>query len=471
MEFINRKKELEELENYYDLSQRKLFPIVLTGQRRIGKTRLIKEFSIKKDSIYFFVDDRKNSLLLLNEFVDKLKEENLIGEFEKISNWREFFRLLFKRSTNKVIIFDEFQNFNYVEKSCFSIIQSQIDENEDNPFLLVFLGSIIGLMRDIFENQKEPLFGRIKANYYLKSFSFKEVIKLCLELGFKNFEFMIQLYSVFGGYPRYYVLLEDYNIKEENIFEMILKLVLEENSILKEEVLNTLKLNFGGSKLNYYSILEAVGNGNTKISQIANYIGQSVNTTSFFLNELTHYYNFLTREVPITDIYNFNKSKSGIYKIENNFFDFYFKFVFKNRAILEFEGKDKLLDKIKQNFNSHVAKTFEDICQDFIKNYYLDFQVGFWWNRKGEEIDICAIDKEKKKILFGECKFKEKIDAKRIYEELRKKSKLVDWNLGNRGEEFVIFAKSFKEKVEFEGLKLYDLKDLEEEFLKNERGV
>ncbi|MFA5361346.1 MAG: DUF234 domain-containing protein, partial [archaeon] len=85
---------------------------------------------------------------------------------------------------------------------------------------------------------------------------------------------------------------------------------------------------------------------------------------------------------------------------------------------------------------------------------------GKWWH-KDIEIDILALNEEKKSILFGECKWQEDVDAIKVFNKLKEKSVFVDWNNGKRKEEFVLFAKSFKSKPKIDGLLLYGLKDIE----------
>ena len=82
---------------------------------------------------------------------------------------------------------------------------------------------------------------------------------------------------------------------------------------------------------------------------------------------------------------------------------------------------------------------------------------------KTYEIDICAINNDNKEILFGEVKWQDNVDANKILKELKEKSKLVNWNNENRKEEYVIFAKSFKDK-NIKDCTCYDLTDLEKIF-------
>jgi AAA+ ATPase superfamily predicted ATPase len=80
------------------------------------------------------------------------------------------------------------------------------------------------------------------------------------------------------------------------------------------------------------------------------------------------------------------------------------------------------------------------------------------------DIDVLALNEKTKEILFVECKWQNKVNARKICKELKEKAKYVQWHNSERKESFAIFAKSFRRKIdEFEGKKVYcfDLRDLE----------
>src|SRR4030042_3784645 len=161
MEFVNRKEEAKFIEESKSLSESKLFSLCIFGPRRVGKTRLILE-SLRKNDLYFFVNKDKTTESLLREYESALKSRSLLTELESLKTWDDFFNVLFTRF-NGVAVFDEFQNFNEVDKAVFGILQKNLDlhENKKN-LLLIFSGSIIGMIKKIFFKKKEPLYGRLK---------------------------------------------------------------------------------------------------------------------------------------------------------------------------------------------------------------------------------------------------------------------------------------------------------------------
>ncbi|MFT4305066.1 MAG: DUF234 domain-containing protein, partial [Candidatus Woesearchaeota archaeon] len=114
----------------------------------------------------------------------------------------------------------------------------------------------------------------------------------------------------------------------------------------------------------------------------------------------------------------------------------------------------------KSELNAYFGKRFEIFIRS---NFHLFFNkynsYGRYWYKENEIDIVASNDKE---ILFSECKYKDNIDAEKIYNELKEKSKLV--NKENKIEHYAIFAKSFKKKIKKENLFLYDLKDIEKSF-------
>lgn len=452
------------------LSDSKLFSLCIYGLRRVGKTRLILE-SLKKGDLYLFVNKDKGSESLLKEYESSLKGKNILTELEAIKNWDEFFDILFKRFKGK-IVFDEFQNFSYVDNQVFGILQRNMDlhENAKNIFI-IFSGSTVGLIRKIFFDRREPLYGRLKRRMELKPLSFHDVVYVCNELGIKNIENIITLYAVLGGFPQYYVAIEDEKLNGRKPAEIFDRFFFDENAVFEDEVSTILSLEFGKRRGVYYDILTAIANGNTRISEIASFLRKKESALTRQINELVNYFN-------IVGIKKQTHGSKTIMFIEHPLINFWFKFFYK--AISQYKIRDRaLIDKVKEDINSYMGQRFEKICEEvLLSSKVIPFEttnIGTQWGKfkgaKGKntyEIDILSLNEKEKSILFGECKWKEKVDVEKIVTELAKKAEYVEWpnkkEKEKRKEYYAVFAKSFKKRVnEFNGKKVYcfDLRDIE----------
>ena len=472
MQFINRKKEIEYLRESLDLSKNKLFSMSISGLRRVGKTRLVLEFLRNKD-LYFFVNKNKESGNLLSEYAEILKKRGIIKELESFRNWDDFFKVIFE-DVSGVVVFDEFQNFFNIDKSVFGIMQKFIDLNENKKNLfLIFTGSTVGLIKKIFSDSKEPLYGRLKRRLNLKPLPFKDCIKICNNLDINKIEEAVILHSLFGGYPKYYISIEDEGLKGAGLQEIMERFFFKDNAVLEDEILQILSLEFGKRTGIYYNILSAIANGNTRISEIASFLRKKESAITRQIDELVNYFEIVGIEAPLIHGRN-------LFYIKHQLMNFWFKYFFPHLSSYK-RREEWVKKKIVNDINSFIGKGFEMICREVFDNVVpfeyerIGRQCGKFKGEKGKntyEIDIVALNEKKKEILFGECKWKDKVNALEIVNELKEKSRYVDWYKEERKESFAVFAKSFsKRSKEFEGKKVFcfDLKDMEESLIKKKR--
>jgi hypothetical protein len=473
MKFINRKNELEKLEEYHKLSKKQLFTVAISGLRRVGKTTLVKEFIKNKKAIYFFVYDSKTSVELLREFTEELRKQAIITELEAINSWHTFFEIIFKRCKNHVIVFDEFQNFHNVDKTVFSILQRNCDDFKTTPMNIIILGSLIGLFKKIFEDKKQPLYGRISAKIHLQPFTLRHSIETLQVLKYANFEEMLKIYGIFGGFPKYYAAIEQFDLSKKDYLKVINYLFIQENAPLETEVSTILKQEFGRRSSLYYSILHSIAVGKTKLNEIAGNLQMKESSITRHLRELEEKFSLIKSLRPI------DNKKNTRYFINHPLIEFWFAFVYDKFSHYSLKDSTELLNDIRKEFNSYFGRKFEEISRKFLimlnaKNK-LPFQLEYlsnWWGYKREddkrkeiEIDLLGFNQKTKQIIFTECKWKDNVDGEEILRELKGKSRYVHWQNERRKEYFCIIAKSFKKKIKQENLILFDLKDMEKQLL------
>ncbi len=458
--FYNRRVELEKLEKVY--SHLGSTFIVIYGRRRVGKTALVREFLKDKFGIYFFVGE-KDETMLIEEYLKEI--ENVLGEHlpsyftPRFSSLEELFEFLlgFSKEQKLIVVFDEFQNFRSVKPSFFSSLQKLWDMKGDSNLILIAVGSYVGMMKRIFMDNKEPLFGRVDEWIKLRPFDFWTAYDFVNTFADMPLNHFVELYSALGGMPRYLLYLKRYYTG--NVAETLNNLFFDEFAPLREEGLNTLKLEFGRFYRSYFSILEAVSLGYVTPKEISDKTGLKLLTVGKYLSELTNHYEYLRREVPVTE--DPRKTRKVSYRVADEFFNFWFRFVYHNYTYLEEGNLDLVLDDLEKNFSAFAGKTYERIALEFVKQINLGFKplrVGRWWH-KGEEIDVVAYDREN--IALFEVKWSDlkKIDVSRILRKLRRKSKLLpltgSFQLG-------VIARTIEDKEHFleNGFLVFDLEDL-----------
>ncbi|MEW6103250.1 MAG: ATP-binding protein [bacterium] len=439
MEFINRKEELDFLNKRWQEKGAQLIPIY--GKRRVGKTELTLQFIKDKPHIYFLSESvpkelqlRKFAEVAGGFFNDKFITQ---GGFR---DWVQALEYLSKKKEKMVIIIDEFPYLVEGDPATPSLFQKGWDLYlKDSPLFIILLGSSIGMMERTTLFYRAPLYGRRTGQIRLQPFSFKQ-----LKEAFEAFPFeeRLTIYSIVGGMPPYINL---FRRQKRNIWEVVKDQILTKGSLLYEEVEFLLREELKEPR-NYFAILIALSLTKTKLSEILNETGFDKGTVSRYLSILQDL-QIVTKEVPVTEKVP-QKSRKGLYRIEDNFFNFWFRFIFRNRDLLEEGKKKEVLKMVKRGIGEILSRNYEKISLETLKEavskrklpiYFTRY--GRWWE-KGEEIDIVAVNQEQNKILFGEVKWSNRPVGTNIYKDLKQKAQKVISKRRPKKKYFCLFSKT-----------------------------
>ena len=441
MKFVNRKSELLYLEKEYQHPGCNF--VVIYGRRRVGKTRLIKEFVQGKPHIYFLCD-REIEINLLRRMKTSIAlflNDEVLEKME-VKDWDGIFLYLLDRadaSQKIVIIIDEFQYLAKANPAIPSIFQRLWDEKlQHKNIFLILCGSLIHRMYNTTLSYKSPLYGRRTGQMKLNPIGFYDFQNFFPDLSFAQ---LVEYYAVAGGVPKYIEIFDP----DKSIFENIEVSILNKNEylyheprfILNEEVTEA---------TNYFSILQTIAHGEHKIGNIAARLNISASNLTKYIEILIEL-DILERQVPVTEKFP-NKSKKGLYFIKDNFFRFWCSYIFPFQSQLEMENIGYVLEKVQNSFSMFVAPIFESVSAELVAHWNASgllpahFQRwGRWWDRDSE-IDVIALNEETKEILFCECKWTSQPVDFPVLHELREKAKHVNWFTNNRKEYFLLFSKS-----------------------------
>lgn len=432
--FHNRVKELTLLSELYEQKKAKL--IILYGRRRVGKTELLKEFLKKHKGMYILARQesetdqlKKISSQVAEYYNDKVL---LVNPF---ASWDALFTYIAEKP-RVPIIFDEFPYIVQSSKKVTSILQDYWDNHfSKKGTFFILCGSSITMMEKLL-GKKSPLYGRRTEQILLEPLKYSDA-SLFFPQKFNTKE-KVLYYSILGGMPAYLLEFDFKKPLRDNILENIAR----KNKFLNQDVMFTLREELNEPR-NYFSILYSIAKGNCKAGQIVNDTGLDKSFVSKYLSVLIEL-RLVERRVPITEK-NAAKSRNGIYLLKDNYFKFWFKFIFENQEYIEQDKQEKLVDeKILPELSSFAGRIFEDVVlSEMINNIkYKDYFFGRWWDNN-VEIDLVGIDKTHKKILVGEIKYK-KLSRTEIHEikgSLKEKIRKVN-TFGYR-QEFIIVCLDF----------------------------
>ena len=290
----------------------------------------------------------------------------------------------------------------------------------------------------------------------LKPFSFKDVF-MYLE---KPIREAVEFYSVFGGTPAYLMQID----REKTLLKNIADKVLKKDSPLYSDVEFLLREELKEPRY-YFSVLHSISKGNTRIGEIMNDTGLKKGIVAKYLSVLSDL-QLVKREVPVTE--SLLKSRRGIYVLQDNFFRFWFRYVYPHKEEVESGRQDEIVKEFKKALPQFVGGTFEEICREGLlemgkRGGIFHFtSLGKWWH-KGEEIDLVGLNKATGQVLLAECKWGEKVDATKVLEKLKQKAQSIGWR-SKKEPHYAIFAKSFTEKVAANNVSCLNAEDLEESF-------
>lgn len=409
---IGRQKEMALLEELYNSTNFEF--LNLYGRRRVGKSTLLTTFSEKHNCI-FFTGQEKNNPLNQSDFVKNVCEYFHCPFVPQFKEWKpifEFLTDLIERDTSNqkiVIIIDEFPYIAKEDPSIKSALQTVIDHKWKNMsnLLLILCGSSVSFMVNDVMGSSSPLHGRATHEYELLPFDYTITKDFYPQMS--NIDRVIT-YGILGGIPLYLLSFSD----KYSITENIEKGLLSPMSVMRREPMNLLRMELR-EPLFYNSILLSVSDGATKIGEISGKVYEEPTKVSKYIDTLKEL-RIIIKSVPYGEK---DVSKKSIYLIKDNYFKFWYRFVFPNENKINLLGEHKLAENIVDSLSDYMGLVFEDICREYLINQarngklpFIPNGFGKWWGnnpvkKKQDDIDIIGIDGNKG--IFCECKFRNEL--------------------------------------------------------------
>lgn len=123
-----------------------------------------------------------------------------------------------------------------------------------------------------------------------------------------------------------------------------------------------------------------------------------------YLTKLENEYEVIAKKQPLFEK---STSKNVRYTIEDNFFTFWFRFIYKYSYMLEIENYESLKTIINRDYETFSGLMLERYFRRVLIERKAYTRIGGWWDRKGEnEIDIIAENELNDEATFFEVKRK-----------------------------------------------------------------
>ena len=435
--FIGRKRELDKLNEMYD---RNAFECaIIYGRRRVGKTSLIQEFIKDKRAIYFLSLETSERVNLEN--FSKSVWRLAMGKLRTPPVFANFTNALeavgdLSGDERLILVIDEYPYLANSVQGISSILQAQIDTRFINSKLfLILCGSSMSFMEHQVLGYKSPLYGRRTAQFKIQPFNFFESIGF--HENYSAYDNAL-VYGITGGIPHYLSKLDGKKSLKMNITDSF----FTPFSYLFEEPSNLLKQELREPQM-YNDIITAVATGSSRLNEIATKTGLDTAICSKYLRSLITL-GIVKKERPILE----EKSKKTNYRLADNMFRFWYRFVPQNISLIHSGAADEVYNSIEQQIPAYMGEVFEEICIQYLWKESLAGRLPFrlrdagrWWGtdpiRKCEqEIDIIAFSEDR--AIFCECKWTNKPVGSAVLDGLFEKSLMFNF----KEKHYYLFSKS-----------------------------
>lgn len=419
MPFVNRKHELESLEERWGMTRQ---VALLWGRRRVGKSTLLQRFAEGKPTVFYQAvqGTQADQLAGLTDRILAYRPDPVLTA-APLANWPQAtaYLLGLAREARRdghplLVVLDEFPYLVMTNPDVPSIFQAVLEDvkRENLPLYLVLAGSQIAMFeRHVLHG---PLFSRRTWGEQLPPLTYRDAAEFVP--GWTSAD-KLRAWAILGGVPYYLEQLDPGRSLAWNIENRILR----KGQVLYDEAELFAREELGSDASTYLSIIAAIASGATRQGEIAGRAGLAASTVPPYLATL--------RRLHVVDhVRPFgapDTARSGIWRVADGYLRFWFRFVRSNLTDLEARRTSEVFrHRVRPTLDHFVSlPAFEDACREHVRaslgrdpEYPVQGDAGAWWGpvpderhpgtrrtRQGE-IEIVAYE-GKRLVLAGEAKW------------------------------------------------------------------
>jgi hypothetical protein len=409
MRFVNRYEELDRLRRATASEEGGL--VVVYGRRRIGKTRLLLEWSGESGGLYT-VADQSAADIQRRYFAHAVATR--IPDFAAVE-YRDWGALLARLSRDAEsmgwrgpIILDELPYLVNTAPELPSVLQRWLDHEARRARLVVAIaGSSQRMMQGLVLGADAPLYGRAREVLHVVPL---EAAHLRTAFGERSAGRLVELYTAWGGVPRYWELARESGTDaaaqiERLVLDPLGPLHNEPDRLLLEELPPAVELR---------PLLDAIGGGAHRVSEIAARMGRPATSMARPLERLVAM-GLARRDVPFGEPE--RKSRRSRYKIDDPFFRLWFRVVAPHRGMLASGSSTTRLGLLGRHWPALTALAWEELCRHRLPRLATLTAVtekgpwgpaSRWWRGNEPEWDVVSRSTVGNGVLLGEARWSAK---------------------------------------------------------------
>ena len=407
MKFLDRIEEMRRLDGTI---QRPGLFAVIWGRRRVGKSRLLIEWSRRHGGLYTVAD--QSAPTVQRRYLAAAVAERFPGFADvEYPDWRSLLTRLAAEADRTgwrgPFVMDELPYLIVADPTIVGVLQNWLDRPE-RRLCVVVSGSSLHMMHGAILGAGAPLYGRaheafavrpLKPGYLRKVFAVDEARDL------------VSMYALWGGMPRYWELAEPFG---RDLDAAVDALVLDPAGPLHGEP-DRLLLEETPPATALRPLLDTIGAGVHRVSEIAGRLGRPASSLSRPLASLVEM-QFVRREIPFGS--SPRSSKRSLYRIDDPFMRLWFRVVAPHRAALAEAPRETRLHYWRRYRSSLEAQAWEELCRMAVPMLHrADVPVARlgrfeparrYWRGSERELDVVARSLDGRRMLVGEVKWQAK---------------------------------------------------------------
>ena len=404
MEFIDRNEEMARLDRAFANSRGF---VALWGRRRVGKSRLLTEWVRRNDALYTVAD--RSAAPVQRRYLASALATRFPG-FNEVAypDWRALLQRLDREAASQgwqgPLIIDELPYLVAAEPAILTVLQNWLDAPE-RKVALVTSGSSVRMMHGAVLDSGAPLYGRATEAFAVRPLQAGYLADVFPQATPRE---LVSAYSVWGGMPRYWELAEPFG---NSLDRAVDALVLDPSGPLHGEPDRLLQAEVPAATA-LRPLLDIIGNGAHRVSEIAGRIGRPASSLAAPLAALVEM-GLVRREIPFGS--HPKSGKRSLYQIADPFLRFWFRVVAPNRSLLaDAPGETRLMVWRRQRAQLE-AFAWEELCRMAVPHLHRvvpaiaelgPFGPGQrYWRGNDPELDIVARSVATPSLLVGEAKW------------------------------------------------------------------
>lgn len=400
MRFIDRSGEMQRLQRAAERGGPGL--VVVWGRRRVGKSRLLAEWTARSGGLYW-VADESGAAIQRRYFA--LELETVLPGFSAVDypDWAALLERLSRDASSGrwrgPLVLDEFPYLAAQSPELPSVLQKWIDrEKRQGGILLALAGSSQRMMQSTVLNASAPLYGRAEEVLKVEPLTFGFVPEA---IGTHAAGPALDFFTCWGGMPRYWELAAAYG---DDHVAAVDDLVLSPLGPFHDEVERLLRQEMPAA-ISLRPVLDAIGLGAHRSSEIAGRLQVPATAITRPLAQLQEL-GYVRRELPFgTDE---RRSKKSLYRLADPFLRLWFRTVATHRGSLRLAAAAVRRRYLAKAWPQLRAEAWEELCREAIPQLAPTgaslLPAARSWAAGAPEWDAVSMSPDGDLLVLAECK-------------------------------------------------------------------